>query len=164
MKYYKTLIVFLITLIFYQNGVFADGYYFDFKPVSRIPNSKNEYRINFLFLSQGNFIVRPVMKNPQGQIFIFARKEEISDFSSKSLIKKAGTWVSSYENWTLLPPLEKTMTIKILNAHEKSEIYFQIQNAKTGKIYLTPTKTLWPRNIIDDYFKKLNDNINARMF
>ena len=144
-KYYKAIIIFLITLIFYQYGAFADDYYFDFKPVSRVPNSKNEYKINFLFISQDNFIVRPIMRDIQKQIFI----------------KNGGAWVSGYENWTLLPYLEKTMDLKIQGAHEKSEVFFQIQNVNTGKLYLTPSKTLWPRNVVNEYLKKLNDSINS---
>ncbi len=148
MKYYKALIVFLITLIFYQYGAFADDYYFDFKPITRIPNSKNEYKINFLFLSKDAFIVRPIIKNSQGQIFI-----------SSGNLSREKEWVSGYENWNLLPSLEKSMIIKIQNINEKSKIYFQIQNAKTGKVYLTPAKTLWPRNIVNEYFSRLNVKI-----
>lgn len=143
MKYSKSIIIFFSALIFYESNSFATDYYFNFKPAQRIPNSKNEYKVNFLFLSQGNFIVRPIIDNPQGQIFI----------------KKGEIWVAGNENWILLPHLEKTMIIKIQNVNEKTQIYFQIQNSKTGKVYGTPVKYLWPRKIVNEYFNRLNAKI-----
>lgn len=131
-----------------------------------LPDSKNIYKIKLLqskIQNYNQYTVRPVVTGSGKSVFISSKKEETSGIRPKSIINSKTLWISAFDTWTNMPLLTEYTEIKIENATEKTQIHFLIQNTKSGKIYITPSKTFWPRNIVDGYFKKLNENINAKI-
>jgi hypothetical protein len=108
-----------------------------------------EIQVGFKYELQGfddgDFLVRPVIKNGTVEIFN-------SD---------ANTWVGSYSLISELPSLQKEMLIRVKGFDViKSSLYFEILNTKTGEVFSTPQKEIWSKGIYSNYGELINSNLS----
>jgi len=74
--------------------------------------------------------------------------------------KKNNTWVSSVFPSSTFPNLEETMLIRARGIEtEKTLLWFEIKNIKTGKVYLTPSKNIWSKKVYEGYIEELGASV-----
>jgi len=126
----------------------AQSTHFDFSSRSYLIENENEVQVEFGYSLTGykesDFSVRPIVENGSVEIY-----NEAKD-----------TWVSSFGLFSSFPSLKKNMMVRLKGFEvEKSVLYFQIYNLKTGESYFTPKKSIWSRKVYEKYVEKVNENL-----
>jgi len=123
-------------------------YYFDYS-LSRYGVKPGE-EITVEFILGGNtadniYIVKPVLN--KGEAYVYNSPND--------------TWIGQNQAWSSMPAFEGKMKLKFsLPAGEKFELYFRLQDVKTGTIYETPTQNLWQiARQEENYLINLNENV-----
>jgi hypothetical protein len=129
--------------------IFSEPVYFDFETKSPILDTNSETEVTFYYrigsLSEENFKVIPHSEN--GFVSVW-------DGNDKKWTTASGLWSES-------PQLSNNMRIKVAGINQgKTKIWFQVQDKNTGKVFDTLKKDIWGGNILSDYLKNLNENIN----
>ena len=89
-------------------------------------------------------------------------KPSVSKGSVEIFNNEKNIWVRFSSLRSDFPKLSKTINLKLAGVPaEKTELCFDIQHLKTGKMFKTPCKTIWNKNFFAYYFSLLNQRLGA---
>jgi len=140
--------MFLLLLIFFlANPIHAHaqttveltliGNYFD---------EENNLEVNITTSSdsqdQADLKVRPLIDPPQ-TLFVY----------------EGGRIFSLGSFWTDLPSIPDHLTLHTPVPFQSADLWFEVQDTKTGKLYETPKKQVFSRNFVESYISDLNKNL-----
>jgi len=73
-----------------------------------------------------------------------------------------GNWITGESAWGQLPMVNKKIRIKISGSNLFATVLtFQLQNIKTGQLFITEPQYLFQENITKEYINKLNGSVNT---
>jgi hypothetical protein len=143
------LVISVLVWLLVPRPAYASAYYFVSATEVRVLPIKEEVEIRMNYDLVGpsaeRFLVRPLINN--GIISIWHWDKDV--------------YIPGTGLWSDMPRLAEGIKIKIQGlSAEKTELWFQIQDTKKGKVYHTPKTTLWSRVTYIKYVERLNENIS----
>ena len=121
--------------------------YFDFNFEKDTLSSENTVDISFSYIfpsaiKETRFKIKPILDKGLAKVLV---DEE---------------WENAEVLWTDAINLSKNLKFKINGSFYKTELWFEILDLKTGKIYKTPKHPILNRNWFEKYLKNLNKIIS----
>ena len=132
------------------NFCYAEEKYFDFVSKSGAVGLDGSYEVGLIFDVEGeyqeNLSVRPRIDKGKGVVNIYNGATRL--------------WTAGNGDWSKMPEISQEVRLKIFGIKdETTEIYFEILDKKTAKLYRTPSKKIYGRRVHEQYIEKLNGNI-----
>lgn len=120
--------------------------YFDFEFIKNTLSPESEVEVNFIYnfsegVSEERFKIKPRIEN-----------------GTVEILENEG-WVNENSLWTEASTLSRAKKLRIKGSFYKTDVWFEILDLKTGKIYTTPKHFILSRNWFEDYIKNLNEII-----
>jgi len=120
--------------------------YFDFKIPKPITDINSTIVIDILFnlgsIEHARFKIRPVSENSLVKIL---KNDKETDVSSL---------------WTAAPNLTDSLKIKLVGDYIHTNLWLEVLDTNTGKVYFTPKKRVWNGALLVKYLDALNQNIS----
>lgn len=126
--------------------------YFDVQPIKKLLDSHDSVKVKVLY------------KDSDLDLSRFRVKAYCSECSAFVFDDSKIKWIPSFNIWLDMPPLKNELYIKLtLKFENNAYVWLELQDIQTGRIYETPKKLVWSRNIFNEYLHKINSISNARI-